>query len=121
MPTDSVKAHPCQCVSVHCPSAYVPNHHHVLPQSWGGQTTEENMVWLCPNSHTAVHQLLNAYVHAGGEPDGAVLMHYNEHVQELAARAWEQRPSDHPPYTIAHSTEGDHHGMEGQPDGQREP
>ena len=96
------REHTCECVSYHSPRAYVPNHHHVLPVSWGGPTVEANLVWLCPNSHTAVHDLLNAYVHAGGEPDSEVLAHFNTHVRDLAARAWDQRPSDHPPYTTAH-------------------
>jgi hypothetical protein len=92
----------CECVSTHCPSAYVPNHHHILPQSWGGLTNDANMVWLCPNSHTAVHDLLNQYIYAGGTPEGGVLMHYTGHVQNLAARAWEQRPNERPPFTSAH-------------------
>jgi hypothetical protein len=92
----------CECVAGHCPAAYVPNHHHVLPQSWGGLTEDANLVWLCPNSHTAVHDLLNQYVHEGRQPDESVLLHYNTLVRELAARAWSRRPSDHPPYTTAH-------------------
>lgn len=93
----------CECVSYHAPAAYVPNHHHVLPQSWGGLSTPDNLVWLCPNSHTATHDLLNQYVHSGGTPASTVLIHYNAHVRALAALAWSQRPSDHPPYTAAHS------------------
>ena len=102
MPTDQVKAHPCPCVSMHCPAAYEPNRHHILPQSWGGQTVAENLIYICPNTHTAVHQLLNAYVHAGSEPGEDVLQHYNHLTRELAAQAWAQRPSDKPPYTTAH-------------------
>lgn len=92
----------CTCVQFHCPAAYVPNHHHILPQSWGGLTVDANLVWLCPNSHSAVHDLLNQYVHAGRLPEPGVMIYYNTHIQEIAAKAWSQRPSDHPPYTAAH-------------------
>jgi len=102
VPTPEVAAHPCPCAMTHGPGAYVPARHHILPQSWGGPTEPDNLIYICPNSHTAVHQLLNAYVHAGGEPAWSVLQHYNALVRDLAARAWVQRPSDHPPYTLAH-------------------
>lgn len=92
----------CRCVSVHTPSVYVPNHHHILPQSWGGQTVAENLVYLCGNSHAAVHQLLNQYVHHFGLPPWEVRVHYNPQVRDLAQRAWDQRPSDKPSYTLAH-------------------
>lgn len=92
----------CECVSIHTPSAYVPNHHHILPQSWGGETEDANMAWLCPNSHTAVHALLNEYIRHGGMPSWEVLEHYNVLVRDLAIRAWAQRPSDRPPFTVAH-------------------
>ena len=93
---------PCLCVSTHTPSMYTPNHHHIVPQSWGGETVNSNLVWLCPNSHTATHQLLNLYIHAQGEPEWDVIRHYNELVRALAHLAWAQRPSDKPPYTVAH-------------------
>jgi hypothetical protein len=87
---------------MHCPAAYVPNHHHILPQSWGGPTVPENLVWLCPNSHTAVHDLLNLYIHHGGPPPEGDMQHYTRLVRDTAATAWSQRPNDHPPYTTAH-------------------
>lgn len=94
----------CSCVQTHSPVAYEPNHHHILPQSWGGLTVPENLIWLCPNSHTSTHQLLNLYVHAHGEPPWDVVRHYPALVRRLAAQAWEQRPSEHPPYTLAHGS-----------------
>lgn len=92
----------CDCVVTHVPSSYVPNHHHILPQSWGGATVESNMVWLCPNSHTATHDLLNQYIYAGGQPTNDILSHYNMLVRALAATGWSKRPSDRPPFTTAH-------------------
>lgn len=92
----------CPCVAEHRPASYVPNRHHILPQSWGGQSVAANLIDICPNTHTSTHRLLNAYVHAGGQPPWEVLQHYNALTRDLAARAWEQRPSEHPPYTLAH-------------------
>lgn len=92
----------CECVTLHCPAAYVPNLHHILPQSWGGQTIDSNLIYLCPNSHSAVHDLLNQYIHTGRIPENDVLQHYNDLVKQTAAKAWAQRPSDHPPYTVSH-------------------
>lgn len=100
----------CTCVGYHSPASYVPNEHHILPQSWGGQTVPENLIFICPNTHTATHDLLNQYIHNQGRPSAEVLQHYNKLAQELAARAWAQRPSNHPPYTVAHP--GGHHAVQ---------
>lgn len=82
----------------HLPSQFVSNAHHIVPQSWGGLTEPGNLVELCPNSHTAVHRLIDAYVRAGGQPPKAVLKPYNSYVRTLAARAWAGRPAK-PTYT----------------------
>lgn len=92
----------CRCVTKHSPAAYVVNLHHVLPQSWGGQTITSNLVPLCPNSHTATHRLIDAYVHAGGDPGPAVRKGYSRYVQQLAARAWAGRPPHPTPTSLEH-------------------
>ncbi|MGZ4663577.1 MAG: HNH endonuclease [Frankiaceae bacterium] len=92
----------CQCVRQHSPSAYVPNVHHAIPQSWGGQTTPDNLVVLCPNSHTATHRLIDAYVRAGGDPGPVVRRGYNRLVRDLAARAWAGRPAHPTPTSLGH-------------------
>lgn len=88
----------CQCVDNHLPAAYVGALHHVLPQSWGGQTVPGNLVMLCPNSHTATHRLIDEYVRAGGDPGWEVRRHFGVYVRTLALRAWQQRPA-HPTLT----------------------
>lgn len=82
----------CLCVARHTPAAYVPNRHHILPKSWGGLTTTANLITICPNAHSAVHRLLDAYVKAGGLPDTTTRRGYSPFVRDLAARAWAQRP-----------------------------
>ena len=91
----------CVCVSSHTPSAYVPHKHHIIPLSWDGPDTADNIVMLCPNSHTAVHRLINDYVRAGGEPSWEIRRQFGPYVRKLAAIAWENRPQE-PTYT-AHS------------------
>lgn len=92
----------CECVEVHVPSAFVPTQHHILPQSWGGQTVYDNLVWLCPNSHTAVHRLLDEYVRAGGNPGWSVSKHFSPYQRALALRAWDQRPENPTITSLAH-------------------
>ena len=82
----------CHCVDVHSPAAYVPALHHILPQSWGGQTVPENLVMLCPSSHTATHRLIDEYVRAGGDPGWEVRRKFGVYVRTLARTAWDQRP-----------------------------
>lgn len=92
----------CPCVAEHRPASYVTNRHHIIPESWGGPSVADNLIDICPNTHTATHRLINAYIHAGGTPSWDVQQHYNALARDLAARAWAGRPSDHPPYTLAH-------------------
>jgi hypothetical protein len=79
-------------VATHSPHAYVPARHHILPQAWGGKSTEGNLVTLCPTTHTAVHRLLDEYVRNGGDPGWDTRCHFGPYVRDLALRAWDQRP-----------------------------
>ena len=92
----------CGCVAEHSPTAFVPTYHHILPQSWGGPSVPENMVWLCPNAHTATHRLIDDYVRAGGDPGWDVRQHFSPFVRGLALRAWEQRPTDPGITSVSH-------------------
>lgn len=84
----------CQCVEHHEPRAFVPTYHHIVPKSWGGETIDENMVWLCPNSHTAVHRLIDEYVRLDGKITWEIAKHFSPFQRELAADAWRHRPAD---------------------------
>lgn len=82
----------CLCVDRHVPGAFVPTRHHIVPRSWGGATVDSNLVWLCPNSHTAIHRLIDEYVRAGGDPGWDIRKHFSEFQRGYALRAWMQRP-----------------------------
>lgn len=80
----------CNCVSYHSP---VPQHlvrHHIVPLSYGGPDTEDNIVWLCPTAHGNVHKLLWDYERYEGLPPWeGVRWHYSAFIRRLAERAWE--------------------------------
>lgn len=96
----------CGCVEEHEPRAYVPNRHHIKPESWGGPTTDENLVTLCPNTHTATHRLIDEYVRTGGIPPWSTREHFGPLARALAEKAWELRPSDRPPLTMTYDEHG---------------
>jgi len=87
-------------VSQHVPEAHALAMHHILPKSWGGPDTATNKVALCPTTHENIHKLLNRYVKLGGVPPWWFRRSYGTYARELATRAWDQRPSDKPPYTM---------------------
>lgn len=84
----------CECVTTHSPKAYVPALHHIIPESWGGPSTKANLIMLCPNTHTAVHRLIDEYVRAEGVPPWTVRRQFSFFQQRLAERAWEGRPAN---------------------------
>lgn len=92
----------CVCVANHSPTPQAINRHHILPLSWGGPNTVTNLVDVCPTTHENIHRLLNAYVKVQGVPAWEIRRLYSPYVRDLAARAWAQRPSQKPPYTLVH-------------------
>lgn len=40
--------------------------HHVLPLSWGGANTDENLIPICQTGHANVHRLLTALRRGNG-------------------------------------------------------
>jgi len=75
--------------------------HHIVPRSWDGPDVASNRVVLCPTAHTLVHELLNLYVHHGGRPPWSDRREFPVLIRRLAAKGWDGRPSDKPPYTLA--------------------
>jgi len=83
----------CACSKRHSPRVVATDTHHILPRSWGGPDVASNRVEICPTSHRQIHRLLDAYVTADATPSRTVCGQYNALTQELAARAWAQRPA----------------------------
>lgn len=81
--------HPCLCVSRHVPTIKHTVRHHIIPKAWNGPDTAENIVNICPNTHSETHRLLEAFVRNGGP---LPRIGYNDLVWSLTLRAWEGRP-----------------------------
>lgn len=89
----------CACVARHVPVLHddEAEGHHVWPLGEGGPDRAENMRWLCPITHTKVHNLWRAYQAHGGQPPPAVLRRYSSYVRDLVADGWAQaHPSTSP-------------------------
>ena len=78
----------CPCVMDHRPKVVELDLHHLLPLYLGGPDTPENRVWICPNTHRAVHELLRLYFKTGVPPEQTVLDDYPRFARALASRAW---------------------------------
>ena len=80
----------CFCVANHTPEPRELHRHHVWPLGEGGPDTKINLRWLCPTSHSNVHQLWRIYDACNGRVGGAVLRRYNPYVRQLVADGWAQ-------------------------------
>lgn len=54
----------CRCVPVHRPPVLELHRHHILPTYLGGPDTEANIVFVCPSSHSNIHELLRMMLQA---------------------------------------------------------
>jgi HNH endonuclease len=55
----------CRCVAVHRPQPLELERHHVLPIYLGGPDVEDNVAWICPNTHMNVHEILRRFMRDG--------------------------------------------------------
>lgn len=87
---DGTKA-TCHCVGKHIPKAMELHKHHVWPLGEGGPDTRENLVILCPTTHSNVHRLWRLYEENGGRPSWDVLRGYSEFAREVVEKGRELR------------------------------
>jgi hypothetical protein len=80
--------HPCPCVKRHSPTVDHTVRHHVLPLAWGGEDVESNVIAVCPNTHSEVHRMLEAFVREGGPVRRPG---YTRYAYKLALQAWEEK------------------------------
>lgn len=78
----------CRCVTEHRPKAVELDRHHIWPLYLGGPETADNLIWVCPNTHRATHELLRLYLKAGSPPPGSVLDDYPRMARDLAAEGY---------------------------------
>ena len=56
----------CSIHRYHSPRPQETDLHHVLPLSWGGPNTDENVIPVCQTGHANVHRLLTAFRRSNG-------------------------------------------------------
>lgn len=68
--------------------------HHVWPLGAGGPDVTANLRWLCPTTHTKVHNLWRAFERAqrAGQdgPPWDVLRRYSPYVRAIVSEGWGQ-------------------------------
>ena len=79
----------CRCVGTHTPQPGHPEKHHIWPLGTGGPDTPENIIWVCPTTHTNVHLLEGDWRRAKGEPSWDLRRRYSHFTRELARRAYQ--------------------------------
>lgn len=52
----------CICAADHHPDPLELERHHIWPLGMGGSDAEENVVWVCPTTHTNIHEILREMV-----------------------------------------------------------
>lgn len=55
----------CLCVADHRPPPLELNSHHIIPLYLGGPDVPTNRIWLCPNAHANVHEVLRLLLRDG--------------------------------------------------------
>jgi 5-methylcytosine-specific restriction endonuclease McrA len=76
----------CKCVSKHVPRALELHKHHVWPLGEGGPDARENLVILCPTSHSNVHRLWRLYEQYNGRPPWDILRNYSEYARAIVEK-----------------------------------
>lgn len=79
---------PCLLHRKHAPEPVFNHLHHEWPLGEGGPDIPTNMVVVCPAGHDRIHQLLNAYRRAGGDPGWMVRRRYYVAERRVAALGW---------------------------------
>jgi hypothetical protein len=82
----------CRCVVEHNPTQLEneAEGHHRWPKAYGGPDVPENMDWLCPTTHTKVHNLWREYARANGRPPWEILRRYSQFVRDNVAQGYAQ-------------------------------
>ena len=82
-------AKPCTVHNSHYPRSHINEIHHVWPLGHGGPDVAANKVTICATGHNNVHQLLDAWLHAKGDPGWPVRRGYAQGEQALARLGYE--------------------------------
>jgi HNH endonuclease len=81
----------CNCVGKHIPKPMELHRHHIWPVGEGGPDTKENLLTLCPSTHSNVHRLWRLYEKHDGRPPWEILRNYSEYVRWVVEKGRELR------------------------------
>lgn len=81
----------CRCVGKHIPKPMELHKHHIWPLGEGGPNTKENLLLLCPSTHSNVHRLWRLYERYDGRPPWEFLKSYSEYARWVVERGRELR------------------------------
>jgi hypothetical protein len=81
----------CKCVTKHVPKALELHKHHMWPLGEGGPDVRENLVILCPTTHSNVHRLWRLYEETDGRPSWDILRNYSEYARAIVEKGREER------------------------------
>lgn len=79
----------CPCVMDHNPNPMELNEHHIWPLYLGGPDTKDNLIWLCPTTHTNVHELIREWMKFKGEPPWYVRTKFSVFTRNLAQQGYD--------------------------------
>jgi hypothetical protein len=79
---------PCAVHRTHVPPSRINEVHHVWPLGDDGPDIPDNRVVVCATGHNNIHDLLNAYRAAKGDPGWSVRRRYSRGERDLAALGW---------------------------------
>lgn len=74
----------CLCRATHSPYPLELERHHVWPLGMGGPDTTENVVFVCPTTHTNTHELLRLFMRDGSLTWGEIGAIYDVPVSRYA-------------------------------------
>lgn len=81
-------ASPCQVHRQHQPLSHINEKHHVWPQGDGGPTITTNLIVVCATGHNSIHQLLDQWRKAKGDPGWSITRHYAKFERHYAELGW---------------------------------
>lgn len=81
----------CHCVLRHNPIPQELHRHHVWPLGEGGPDVSENLLWLCPTTHSNIHKLWRLYETHKGAPPYTIRRQYSIYARSIVDRGWLQK------------------------------
>jgi hypothetical protein len=80
----------CRCVKGHRPEPVILHSHHVWPLGENGPDVTTNLLWLCPTTHSAVHELWRLMVKHKGVVPALELRRFTDYTRSVVQDGWTQ-------------------------------